>query len=94
MVAARLPLSCAKDSSGGQAAESRPFLTGPLADVPVCRESRPDRAISNELLSGPWVRTVAAYAGVATVSPAGLLQAQNDAAGHQGTGSRAFQFVA
>jgi hypothetical protein len=46
------------------------------------RQSGPDRAVSNDLLTSPWVRTVAAYAGVATVSPTGLLQAQNGAAGH------------
>jgi hypothetical protein len=49
------------------------------------RQSGPDRAVSNDLLSGPLVRTVAAYEGVATVSPAGLLQAQNGAAGHEQT---------
>ena len=46
------------------------------------RQWRPDRAVTNNVLSGPWVRTVAAYAGVATVSPAVSLQAQNGAAGH------------
>jgi hypothetical protein len=47
------------------------------------RQSGPDRAVSKDLLSGPWVRTLAAYAGVATVSPAGFLQAQNGAAGQE-----------
>jgi hypothetical protein len=45
------------------------------------RQSGPDRSVSNDLLTGPWVRPVAAYAGVATVSLAGFLQAQNGAAG-------------
>jgi hypothetical protein len=47
------------------------------------RQSGPDRSVSNDLLTGPWVRPVAAYAGVATVSLAGFLQAQNGAAGQQ-----------
>src|SRR5437016_4643213 len=47
------------------------------------RQWEPNRAVSNDLLSGPWVRTVAAYAGVATVSPASLVQAENGAAGHK-----------
>jgi hypothetical protein len=47
--------------------------------------TQPDRSVSNDLLTGPWVRPVATYAGVATVSLAGFLRAQNGAAGHDRT---------
>jgi hypothetical protein len=52
------------------------------------RQSGPDRSVSNDLLTSPWVRPIAAYAGVATVSLAGFLQAQNGAAGQERASAR------